>query len=167
MSTWSWERHRPFSGGIHLADLLVEKKTIPAGSARPLARIWRQHGSIEEPRCHPACPLAGEIPVCQADKILVNSPAYVDYMVSKGVKPEKWPSFLMAQMWKCSIRRWMGHLSGQNLDWSSKFVVLYAGALGQANDIYTLLRAADRLKARGQDQDPFTGRWKRKGEAGN
>ena len=28
----------------------------------------------------------------------------------------------------------------------SKFVVLYAGALGQANDIYTLLRAAARIK---------------------
>jgi glycosyltransferase involved in cell wall biosynthesis len=27
-----------------------------------------------------------------------------------------------------------------------KFVVLYAGAMGQANDIYTLLRAADRLR---------------------
>jgi glycosyltransferase involved in cell wall biosynthesis len=27
-----------------------------------------------------------------------------------------------------------------------KFVVLYAGALGQANDIDTLLRAAERLK---------------------
>jgi glycosyltransferase involved in cell wall biosynthesis len=27
-----------------------------------------------------------------------------------------------------------------------KFIVLYAGAMGQANDIYTILRAADRLR---------------------
>ena len=34
----------------------------------------------------------------------------------------------------------------QRFDLQGKFTVLYAGALGQANDIYTLLRAADRLK---------------------
>ena len=82
----------------------------------------------------------------QADHILVNSPAYVGYMKSKGIKPEK-ISFIPygtdVEMFNPDVK---GTAFRQRYGVQDNFVVLYAGALGQANDIYTLLRAADRLK---------------------
>jgi glycosyltransferase involved in cell wall biosynthesis len=44
-----------------------------------------------------------------------------------------------------------------------KFVVLYAGALGQANDIYTILRAASRLKEQDQIRIMLLGDGKERG----
>ena len=81
-----------------------------------------------------------------ATHILVNSPAYREYMLAKGVSADKVtyiPYGTDVEMFNpaidsVSIRKEL------NLD--NKFVVLYAGALGQANDIDTLLRAAERLK---------------------
>ena len=81
-----------------------------------------------------------------ATHILVNSPAYREYMLAKGVSADKVtyiPYGTDVDMFNpaidsVSIRKEL------NLD--NKFVVLYAGALGQANDIDTLLRAAERLK---------------------
>ncbi len=84
----------------------------------------------------------------QATHILVNSPAYKDYMIGKGV-PEKKITFIPygtdvdmfnPQVDGSSIRRELGL--------EDKFVVLYAGALGQANDIDTILRAAERISHR-------------------
>ncbi len=81
-----------------------------------------------------------------ATHILVNSPAYRDYMLAKGV-PENKVTYIPygtdvgmfnPSIDGVSIRREQGV--------EDKFVVLYAGALGQANDIDTLLRAAGRLK---------------------
>ena len=81
----------------------------------------------------------------RATHILVNSPAYKDYMIGKGV-PEKKITYIAygtdvdmfnPQMDGSSIRAELGL--------QDKFVVLYAGALGQANDIDTILRAAQRL----------------------
>ena len=82
----------------------------------------------------------------RATHILVNSPAYREYMLAKGVSADKVtyiPYGTDVEMFNpaidsVSIRKEL------NLD--NKFVVLYAGALGQANDIDTLLRAAERLK---------------------
>lgn len=81
----------------------------------------------------------------RATHILVNSPAYKDYMIMKGVPESKVTTIAYGtdvdmfnpEVDGLSIRRELG------LD--DKFVVLYAGALGQANDIDTLLRAAKRL----------------------
>jgi glycosyltransferase involved in cell wall biosynthesis len=81
----------------------------------------------------------------RATHILVNSPAYKDYMIGKGV-PETKITFIAygtdvdmfnPQADGSSIRKELGL--------EDKFVVLYAGALGQANDIDTLLRAAQHL----------------------
>jgi glycosyltransferase involved in cell wall biosynthesis len=81
----------------------------------------------------------------RATHILVNSPAYKEYMIGKGV-PEKKITYIAygtdvdmfnPQVDGSSIR---GELGLEN-----KFVVLYAGALGQANDIDTILRAAQHL----------------------
>ncbi len=83
----------------------------------------------------------------RATHILVNSPAYREYLLAMGVPAEKVtyiPYGTDVEMFNpevdgSSIR----HELGLRED---TFVVLYAGALGQANDIDTLLRAAERLK---------------------
>lgn len=81
-----------------------------------------------------------------ADHILVNSPAYRDYLLGKGIAPEK-VSFVAngvdVTMFRPSadgaaVRRRFG-LEGKTL-------VVYAGAHGAANDLGTLLDAADRLR---------------------
>jgi glycosyltransferase involved in cell wall biosynthesis len=82
----------------------------------------------------------------RAHHILVNSPAYREYMLAKGV-PENKVTYIPygtdVDMFNPSID---GSSIRRELKVEDKFVVLYAGALGQANDIDTLLRAAERLK---------------------
>lgn len=82
----------------------------------------------------------------RANHILVNSPAYRKYMLAKGV-PENKVTYIPygtdVDMFNPSID---GSSIRKELKVEDKFVVLYAGALGQANDIDTLLRAAERLK---------------------
>jgi glycosyltransferase involved in cell wall biosynthesis len=82
----------------------------------------------------------------RATHILVNSPAYREYMISKGV-PEKKVTYIPygtdVDMFNPSVD---GSSIRAELGLQERFVVLYAGALGQANDIDTLLRAANRLK---------------------
>jgi glycosyltransferase involved in cell wall biosynthesis len=82
----------------------------------------------------------------RATHILVNSPAYKKYMIEKGV-PEKKITFIP---YGTDIDMFNPNVDGtkirQELGLDDKFVVVYAGALGAANDIYTLLRAADRLR---------------------
>jgi len=83
----------------------------------------------------------------RADQMLVNSPAYRDYLIRKGIPASKVafiangvdPDMFDPESDGASVREQLG-LGG-------KFVVVYAGALGMANDIPTLLRAADRLKS--------------------
>jgi glycosyltransferase involved in cell wall biosynthesis len=82
----------------------------------------------------------------RAAHILVNSPAYKPYIVGRGISADKITfipygadiSVFTPEVDGSSVRRELG------LD--EKFLVLYAGAMGQANDIYTILRAADRLR---------------------
>ena len=82
----------------------------------------------------------------RATHILVNSPAYKTYIIGKGV-PEKKVTFIPygtdVDMFNPNVD---GSSIRQKLGVEDKFVVLYAGAMGQANDIYTVLRAADRLR---------------------
>lgn len=82
----------------------------------------------------------------RATHILVNSPAYREYMLAKGVPADKAtyiPYGTDVDMFDPTID---GSSIRKELNLEDKFVVLYAGALGQANDIDTLLRAAERLK---------------------
>lgn len=82
----------------------------------------------------------------RATHILVNSPAYRDYMIAKGVHESKVTYIAYGtdvDMFNPSID---GSSIRKELDLQDKFIVLYAGALGQANDLDTLLRAAERLK---------------------
>lgn len=81
----------------------------------------------------------------RATIILVNSPAYKDYMISKQVPANKItfiPYGTDIEMFNPNID---GSLIRKEFNLENHFVVLYAGALGQANDIDTILRAAKRL----------------------
>ncbi|NJC96157.1 MAG: glycosyltransferase family 4 protein [Anaerolineae bacterium] len=82
----------------------------------------------------------------RATHILVNSPAYKEYMIGKGV-PENKVTYIAygtdVDMFNPSVD---GSSIRKELGVDDKFVVLYAGALGQANDVDTVLRAAERLK---------------------
>lgn len=81
----------------------------------------------------------------RATHILVNSPAYKEYMLGKGV-PENKVTYIPygtdVDMFNPDVD---GSSVRKKLGLDDKFVVLYAGALGQANDIDTILRAAERL----------------------
>src|SRR5512142_3355688 len=82
----------------------------------------------------------------RATHILVNSPAYKKYIVEKGI-PEKKVTFIPygtdVDMFNPNVD---GTIIRKQLGLDDKFTVVYAGALGAANDIYTVLRAADRLR---------------------
>jgi len=82
----------------------------------------------------------------RATHILVNSPAYRTYLLKKGLREKKVtfiPYGTDVEMFNPNVD---GSAIRRKLGVEDKFVVLYAGALGAANDIYTLLRAADRLR---------------------
>ncbi|MBM3825002.1 MAG: glycosyltransferase family 4 protein [Verrucomicrobia bacterium] len=82
----------------------------------------------------------------RATRILVNSPAYRDYLIAMSVNPAKIdhiPNGVDPDMF-------VPEAKGENIrmeyDLGDRFVAVYAGALGRANDLPTLLRAAERLK---------------------
>ena len=83
----------------------------------------------------------------RATHILVNSPAYYDYLIdTRGVRHDKIsvipngvdPTMFDPQETGAVVREEFGL--------RDKFVVTYAGAIGPANDISTIIRAADQLK---------------------
>src|SRR5512138_319284 len=81
----------------------------------------------------------------RATHILVNSPAYKKYIIEKGISEKKVtfiPYGTDIDMFNPNVD---GTLIRSQLGLDNKFAVVYAGALGAANDIYTVLRAADRL----------------------
>jgi glycosyltransferase involved in cell wall biosynthesis len=81
----------------------------------------------------------------RADKIIVNSPAYRDYLLKKGIQEAKIsliPNGVNTDMFDPEAR---GEELRRKLAVEVRFVVTYAGALGLANDIPTILRAASRL----------------------
>jgi glycosyltransferase involved in cell wall biosynthesis len=93
----------------------------------------------------------------RATHILVNSPAYKHYMLAKGV-PESKITFIPygtdVDMFNPSVD---GLAVRRRLGLEDKFVVLYAGAMGQANDIYTVLCAAKHLNDEKQIRFVFWG----------
>jgi glycosyltransferase involved in cell wall biosynthesis len=82
----------------------------------------------------------------RATHILVNSPAYQTYLTGRGVPPEK--VTLIANGVDPTMfdpnARGSRFKTGYGLD--QKFVALYAGALGLANDLDTLIEAAVLLR---------------------
>lgn len=81
-----------------------------------------------------------------AAHLVVNSPAYRDYLLNKGVTAEKItliPNGVDPEMFDQSAD---GPSVRAQLGLAKKFIVTYAGALGLANDLDTVLHAADRLR---------------------
>lgn len=82
----------------------------------------------------------------RADHILVNSPAYGQYIHEKKIKTEKITFIPYGTDVEMFHPLNVGSEVRRRLHLENKFVVLYAGALGQANDIQTVIRAASRLQ---------------------
>lgn len=82
----------------------------------------------------------------RASHILVNSPAYCEYLIEKGIHKEKISLIANGVDSSMFLPDARGERLRQIEKLEGKFVVTYAGALGLANDIPTLLRAADRLR---------------------
>ena len=84
----------------------------------------------------------------RADHILVNSPAYRDYMLRRGLPAAK--VSLISNGVDCAMfdPQADGVELRRELGLEGRFVVTYAGALGMANDIPTILRAAALLRDR-------------------
>ena len=81
----------------------------------------------------------------RADHILVNSPAYKEYILTRGILPDKVsliPNGVNPEMFDPDAD---GDAMRQQLGLNGQFVVTYAGAMGKANDIETILRAARQL----------------------
>jgi glycosyltransferase involved in cell wall biosynthesis len=81
----------------------------------------------------------------RADQILVNSPAYVDYLIKKGVTMDKIavvPNGVDPTMFDPSSD---GDGIRARLKLDDKFVVVYSGAMGPSNDLDLLLEAAEQL----------------------
>jgi glycosyltransferase involved in cell wall biosynthesis len=98
-----------------------------------------------------------------ATQIVVNSPAYRDYLITKGI-PEKKISFISNGVDpKMFYPEERGNHIRQSLGLDGKFVVTYAGALGMANDIPMLLHAAAKLKDRNGIRFLFVGDGKERG----
>jgi glycosyltransferase involved in cell wall biosynthesis len=84
----------------------------------------------------------------RAEHLLVNSPAYVDYLVRKGIDRRRItliPNGTDPSVFRPDVN---GATTRNALAPDSRIVVTYAGALGPANDIQTVLRAALVLKDR-------------------
>jgi glycosyltransferase involved in cell wall biosynthesis len=82
----------------------------------------------------------------RASYLLVNSPAYVDYLIGKGVPASKitfLPNGVDPSMFDPAAS---GRESREELNLDGKFVVVYAGAIGPANDLSILLKAAAELR---------------------
>lgn len=81
----------------------------------------------------------------RATHLLVNSPAYLDYLMTKGVPMAKIsliPNGVDSDMFDPDAK---GERIRQELKLDKKFVATYTGAMGLANDIQTILKAANRL----------------------
>ncbi|MCA9263767.1 MAG: glycosyltransferase family 4 protein [Planctomycetales bacterium] len=84
----------------------------------------------------------------RATHVIVNSPAYKDYLLGKSVPAAKISvvaNGVDASMFDPAAD---GASIRQQFTLDDHFIATYAGALGQANDIPTILRAAQRLKQR-------------------
>ncbi len=83
----------------------------------------------------------------RATHIVVNSPAYRDYLIKKGIAEAKVSLIANGVDPDMFHPKARGERFRQTGGLQGKFVVTYAGALGLANDIPTVLKAANRLRA--------------------
>lgn len=84
----------------------------------------------------------------RATHLLVNSPAYRDYLLGKGIPASKIsviPNGVDPSMFDPAAD---GQRVREEYGLKRQFILTYAGALGLANDIPTILKAADALRDR-------------------
>jgi len=86
----------------------------------------------------------------RATHLLVNSPAYRDYLISRGVAPDKITLVANGVDPSMFCPTDTGDQTRRRFALENKFVVTYAGALGAANDIGTILKAAAELRDQAQ-----------------
>jgi lipopolysaccharide/colanic/teichoic acid biosynthesis glycosyltransferase len=84
----------------------------------------------------------------RATHILINSPAYRDYLLRKGVAPLKVSLICNGVDPAMFDPAAGGEHAKEKWGLRGKFVVSYAGAIGMANDLGTLIRAAERSRDR-------------------
>ncbi len=96
-----------------------------------------------------------------ARQLVVNSPAYRDYLVRGGIDPELVTFIPMGVDPELFTPDSQGQDVRQQLGLADKFIVTYAGALGMANDLDTVIRAAEILRDVPRDLFPVGRRWKR------
>ena len=90
-----------------------------------------------------------------ADRVMVNSPGYIDHVAQRGAKKVELipngadPDMFAPQANGLSFRKRLG-LSGE-------YIVLYAGAHGLSNDLGVVLQAADQLRAHADIRFVFIG----------
>ncbi len=93
----------------------------------------------------------------QATHILINSPGFKPHLLQKGVKPEK----ISVVANGGSLDMFNPDADGQacRAQWQleGKFIAMYAGAMGQANDLPTILRSAKRLEGPPEIEFVFVG----------
>jgi len=82
----------------------------------------------------------------RAALILVNSPAYVDFLQAQGVPAQKIRFIAYGADCEVFNPRNDGSQLRQSWGMNGEFVALYAGAMGQANDLHVLLDAAEALR---------------------
>jgi glycosyltransferase involved in cell wall biosynthesis len=80
----------------------------------------------------------------RAATILAATPGIKRILVAKGVSPEKVFVFPNVRSFSVTAAPSSNGI-GAPASWDSKFVVLYIGKFGQANDMFTILRAAKLL----------------------
>lgn len=81
-----------------------------------------------------------------ADHLLVNSPAYRDYLLERALPADKIsliPNGVDPEMFDPADK---GRAIREEFGLEGKFVAVYTGAIGPANDIPTLVRAAEHLQ---------------------
>ena len=88
----------------------------------------------------------------KSDKILVNSPAYEGYLVKRGIDHRKVVVIPNGVDTSAFHPKRKDRQIRREFSLDGKFVVTYAGALGPANDICTVLRAANYLRERDEVQ---------------
>ena len=86
----------------------------------------------------------------RADHLLVNSPAYVDYLMSKGVDRRRIslsPNGVETELFAPSVKRNAAAREFRaRFGVTDKYVVMYTGAISPANDLGVLLDAAEMLR---------------------
>ena len=83
----------------------------------------------------------------RATHILVNSPAYRGYLIKKGISDDKISLISNGVDIKMFNPQNRGENIRKKIGLNDSFVITYAGALGLANDIPSILKAAYHLKS--------------------